>query len=177
VTLGRTPTNVPGSAFGPKEALAMTDARLLQPGEGRSFPMGPDPVTVLLEAAATGGAFSMIEAQLSPGIPGPPPHIHHDRLAEIWYVLDGDLEFLVGDRTIRASRGASAHIPPETLHTFSNVGDTPARWVGIFSPANGLDMLEELAPAFPPEGMPDVELMGRIFAKYHVEVVGDPPPA
>ena len=152
----------------------MTDAYLLQPGEARSFPMGPDPVSVLLEGSATNGAFSIIEGQLSPGIPGPPPHIHHDGLAEIWYVLDGDIEFLVGDRSIRSTRGGFAFIPPETIHTFSNVGTTPARWLGIFSPANGLDMVEELAPAFAGE-MPDLDLMGRVFGKFQVEVIGAAP--
>ena len=154
----------------------MTDAYLLQPGEARSFPMGPDPVVVLLEGVATGGAFSIVEAQLSPGIPGPPPHVHRDGLAETWYVLEGDLEFLVGDDTIRVSRGGFAHIPPDTIHTFSNVGNTPARWIGIFSPATGLDMLEELAPAFANPGPPDLDLMGRVFGKYRVEVVGAAPP-
>jgi mannose-6-phosphate isomerase-like protein (cupin superfamily) len=137
--------------------------------------MGPDPVSVLLEGAATNGAFSIVEAQLSPGIPGPPPHIHHDGLAEYWYVLDGEIEFLVGERTIRSAKGGFAAIPPETIHTFSNVGTAPARWLGIFSPATGLDMIEELAPAFASE-MPDLDHMGRVFGKYQVEVVGGPPP-
>jgi mannose-6-phosphate isomerase-like protein (cupin superfamily) len=154
----------------------MTDAHLLQPGEGRSFPMGPDPVSVLLDGATMNGAFSIVEAQLSPGIPGPPPHIHHDGLTEIWYVLDGEIEFLIGDDTIRSAKGGLAYIPPETLHTFANVGTTPARWLGIFSPASGLDMIEELAPAFGNAGPTDMELMGRVFGKYQVEVVGGPPP-
>jgi len=76
----------------------------------------------------------------------------------------------------RGTRGAFAHIPAETLHTFSNVGSTPARWIGIFSPASGLDMLEELAPAFANPGPPDLDVMDRVFGKYHVEVVGEPPP-
>jgi mannose-6-phosphate isomerase-like protein (cupin superfamily) len=153
----------------------MTDAGLWQPGETRSFTMGPDPVSVLVDGSATNGEFAVIEAALTAGIPGPPPHVHHDGLDEIWYVLDGELEFLVGDSTVRASRGAVAVIPAGTVHTFSNVGDTTARWIGIFRPAGGLAMLEELAPAFPADGPPDLELMGQVFATYQVEVVGGPP--
>ena len=155
----------------------MTDAYVLQPGESRSFPMGPDPVAVLLEGAATDGAFSIVEAQLSPGIPGPPPHIHHDGLSEIWYVLDGEFEFLVGEQTIRTAKGGFAYVPPETIHTFANVGSTTARWIGIFSPAVGLNMIEDLAPAFANPGPPDLDHMGRVFGRYQVEVVGEPPPA
>ena len=153
----------------------MTDVRVLQPGEGRSFPMGPDPVTVLLDRDATDGEFAVIQAELTAGIPGPPPHVHNDGLDEIWYVLDGDLEFLVGDSTVRASKGAVAIIPAGTIHTFSNVGDTTARWLGIFRPASGLSMLEELSRAFPADGPPDLELMGQVFGKYQVEVVGGAP--
>jgi mannose-6-phosphate isomerase-like protein (cupin superfamily) len=149
----------------------VTDVRTLQPGDGDSFQMGPDPVRVLLEGSATNGELAIVEAALTAGIPGPPPHVHHDGLDEIWYVLDGELEFLVGDSTVRGGRGTFAYIPAGTLHTFSNVGDGTARWVGIFRPANGLDMLREVAPAFANPGPPDLELMGRVFGKYQVEVV------
>jgi mannose-6-phosphate isomerase-like protein (cupin superfamily) len=155
----------------------MTDLGVTQPGDGRSFPMGPDPVVVLLEGDATDGAFAIIEGSLTAGIPGPPPHVHRDGLDEIWYVLDGELEFLVGERTVRGSRGTFAYIPGGTVHTFSNVGETTARWLGVFRPANGLAMLEELAPAFPAAGPPDLDLMGSVFAKYRVDVIGQPPPA
>lgn len=123
----------------------MTGPRILQPGEGRSFPMGPDPITVLVEPQATDGAFSILEAQISPGVPGPPPHVHTDGLHEFWYVLDGELDFLVGDATVRARRGAMAHVPPGTVHTFSHPGDAPARWLGVFRPGSGLAMIEEIA--------------------------------
>ena len=126
----------------------MTDVKILQPGEGRSFSMGPDPVTVLVEPAATEGEFSILEATISPGVPGPPPHVHTDGLDEFWYVLDGELDFHLGDTTVRAGRGATAHVPAGAVHTFSNPGEVPARWLGIFRPGNGLTMVEELAAVF-----------------------------
>jgi mannose-6-phosphate isomerase-like protein (cupin superfamily) len=152
----------------------VTDVRVLQAGEGRSFRMGPDAISVLLEGDATGGEFSILEASLAPGVPGPPPHVHHDGLEEIWYVLDGELDFFVGDRTVRAGRGAFAHVPAGAVHTFSNPGDTPARWLGIFRPATGIAMIEEIADAFPTDGPPDVDRMMATFAKYGVEVVAGP---
>jgi hypothetical protein len=36
-------------------------------------------------------------------------------------------------------------------------------------------MLEELSRAFPADGPPDLELMGQVFGKYQVEVVGGAP--
>jgi mannose-6-phosphate isomerase-like protein (cupin superfamily) len=153
----------------------VTDVRVLQAGEGRSFRMGPDEISVLIEGVETGGEFSMLEASLAPGVPGPPPHIHTDGLEEIWYVLDGELDFMVGDRTIRAGRDAFAYVPAGAVHTFANPGDAPARWLGIFRPASGIAMIEEIADAFPDDGPPDVERMMATFAKHGVEVVAPPP--
>ena len=153
----------------------MTDAGVLQPGQGRSFSMGPDPLTVLVEPETTGGAFSVIEASISPGVPGPPPHVHTDGLEEIWYVLEGELDFLVGETTVRAGRGAVVYVPPGAVHTFSNPSDTGARWLGIFKPASGLAMIEELAAAFPKDGPPDIDRMMAVFATHGVEIAGPSP--
>jgi len=113
--------------------------------------MGLDPVTVLVEPETTNGAFSVIEAGISPGVPGPPPHVHTDGLEETRCVLDGELDFLVGETTVRAGRVAVVYVPAGAVHTFSNPSDTGARWLGIFRPASGLAMIEELAAAFPTE--------------------------
>lgn len=153
----------------------MDDATVLRPGEGRSFPLGVDPVVVKVEPAATDGEFSMIESTVTPGIPGPPPHIHTNGLHEFWYVLEGELEFLVGDETVRASAGTVAHVPPGVVHTFSNPGSSTARFLGIFRPAAGLTMIEVLSPAFPHgPGEPDIARMMAVFAAHGVEVVGPP---
>ena len=37
-------------------------------------------------------------------------------------MLGGELEFLVDERTMRASAGSFFYIPGGTLHTFKNVG-------------------------------------------------------
>ena len=153
----------------------MTEPIVLQPGEGRTFPMGPDPVRVLVEPSASGGAFAIVEAAISPGVPGPPPHIHTDGLEELWYVLDGELEFMVGETTIRAGRGGFAHVPAGTLHTFANPGNETARWIGIFRPASGLVMIEQVAEVLAVPGEPDVARLMEVFATHGVEVPGAPP--
>jgi quercetin dioxygenase-like cupin family protein len=151
----------------------MTDASILRPGEGRSFQMGADPFVVKIEPEATDGGFAMVESRVTPGIPGPPPHVHTDDLHAYWYVLEGELEFLGGETSVRASAGTVAHVPPGVVRTFSNPGTQTARFLGIFRPAGGLWMLEELSEAFPDgPGEPDVEMMMAVFAAHGVQVVG-----
>jgi mannose-6-phosphate isomerase-like protein (cupin superfamily) len=135
--------------------------------------MGPDPVVVKLEPGAVGGAFSIIETTVTPGVPGPPPHVHTDGLHEVWYLLEGELDFHLGETTVRARAGSFAHVPPGIVHTFSNPGTETARFVGLFHPGAGLGMIEDLSSVIPagPEP-PDVERMMAVFAAHGVEVVG-----
>jgi quercetin dioxygenase-like cupin family protein len=150
---------------------------VLHPGEGRSFAMGVDRFVVKVGPEDTSGLMAMVESTVTPGVPGPPPHVHTDGLQEIWYVLEGELEFMVGADTIRAPAGSVAHVPAGVVHTFANPGGTTARFVGIFLPATGLTMIEEVSKAFPDgPGEPDVAEMMRVFAAHGVEVVGPPAP-
>ncbi|MGQ0669585.1 MAG: cupin domain-containing protein [Actinomycetota bacterium] len=150
----------------------MDAGSVLGPGEGRSFNIGIDPVMVKTDGTSTEGAFALIESTVSPSVPGPPPHVHRDGLHEFWFVLEGELEFLVGTSTIRAPSGSFAHVPPGVIHTFSNPAEVTARFIGIFSPSRGLAMLEDFATAFPPGGgPPDTGRIAEVFRAYDVEVV------
>ena len=63
-------------------------------------------------------------------------------------------------------------MPPGAVHTFSNSGTAPARFIGIFSPDHGLKMLEEFASALPAGGgPPDEAKIADIFRRYSIEVV------
>lgn len=147
-------------------------ASILGPGEGRTFHIGLDPVTVKFAGGGAGAPFAVIESVVSPGVPGPPPHIHRDGLAECWFVLDGELEFQVGDSIRHAPSGSFAYVPAGVVHTFRNPGREPARFVGLFSNGRGLSMLEEFAAAFPSGGgPPDGEQIADVFRRFDVEVV------
>ena len=151
--------------------MGTQEAIVLSSGEGRRFTIGADQVIVKAERASTGGGFSIIEYTMPPGVPGPPPHVHR-RIREIWYVLHGDLEFLAGDDHVRASAGGFLHIPPGVVHTFSNVGTTAARWIGIFSPGDGIKLVEAIGEAFPVGGgPPDESKLAEAFRLHDIEVV------
>src|SRR5829696_7714719 len=93
------------------------------PGEGKSVWLVGDLSTVKMEGEDTGGAYCIVE-ETSPPEGGPPPHIHYN-VDETIYVLEGDVEFLVGEQTIPASVGSAVYTPRGTLHTFRNVGTAP----------------------------------------------------
>lgn len=84
--------------------------------------------------ASTNGAFSFMERTLPPGGRKPPPHIHTN-CEEAFYVLDGEIEFFLGDDTVIGRPGSFVHVPGGVSHTFANGATTASRLVIIHAPA------------------------------------------
>jgi hypothetical protein len=61
----------------------------------------------------------------------------HSRELEVWYVLEGQIRFTIGDRQQMLGPGSFAYIPRKVPHTSQVLSDT-ARWFGFAAPA-GLD--------------------------------------
>lgn len=83
---------------------------------------------------STNGAFSFMERTLPPDGRKPPPHIHTD-CEEAFYVLDGEIEFLLGADTVVGRPGSFVHVPGGVSHTFGNAATTESRLLIIHSPA------------------------------------------
>lgn len=105
----------------------------------------------------------------------------HTREAEIWYVLEGEITFTIGDEKMTAVPGTFAYIPPNVPHTFQ-IRSGKARWFGIGIPA-GLDewFFETGVPAqsltLPPasNAPPDVEAIVASLKRYGTDTLGPPP--
>jgi mannose-6-phosphate isomerase-like protein (cupin superfamily) len=146
------------------------------PGQGESVWLAGMLLEVKLASEDARGAYSMMQ-QTSPPQGGPPPHIHHN-VDEALYVVEGEVEFLVGDRTTRVTAGSLAYVPKGTLHTFKNVGTSPSRVLAIISPGGFEKFFLEAGErategSSPPEGEPDVGRIVEIGQKYGLEI---PPP-
>ncbi|HEX8220813.1 MAG TPA: quercetin 2,3-dioxygenase [Chloroflexia bacterium] len=129
----------------------------------------------------TGGQFWALEGFADSNMAVPlHSHSHED---EIWYVLEGEIIFTVGDRQLTAGPGTYAYIPRNTPHTFQVVSET-ARWFGFGTPA-GLDkwFFETGEPAQsltlppPPSSPPDVGAIVASLQAYGTETLGPPPNA
>jgi quercetin dioxygenase-like cupin family protein len=140
---------------------------------------GPgDHYTFLVTGEETGGAYFAMEALVPPG-GGPPPHIH-TREDETFYLLEGKVEFLLGEQTILAGPGDFVNIPRGTVHRFQNTGTDTARMILTFTPAGLEHWFEETLERAPnrvtPEDVPDnVEEVAARYAaaapRYGLEFV------
>jgi quercetin dioxygenase-like cupin family protein len=106
--------------------------KLRRPGEGKTLNVLGDRVTIKVSSAETGGTCAVIE-DVCPPQGGPPLHIHQWE-DEAFYILEGEYEFRLGDRRMRAGKGAFAFLPRGVAHTFKNVGTTPGRHLTTIVP-------------------------------------------
>ncbi|MFW9831229.1 MAG: cupin domain-containing protein [Candidatus Thorarchaeota archaeon] len=58
------------------------------------------------------------------------PHYHTD-IEEVYYILEGEGEVLVGHETRHVNPGHVVYIPPNQLHTIRPRGKEPLRWITI----------------------------------------------
>ena len=95
----------------------------------------------------------------------------HERLEETWYILDGELEFHVGEETFRASAGACVFVAPHVPHAFANRTEAPAKFLLIMSPATHDHYFVELAQILARSGPPDSHAIEALRAKYDTQQI------
>jgi quercetin dioxygenase-like cupin family protein len=123
--------------------IEATEATLLhRPADSGPSYWGPgDRYTFLVTGEESGGAYFAMEAYVPPG-GGPPPHVH-TREDETFYVLEGKLQFLLGDRCVVAGPGDFVSVPRGTVHCFTNGGTERAQMILTFTPAGIEGFFEE----------------------------------
>lgn len=94
-------------------------------------------------------------------------HVHRVQ-EETFYVLDGECEWWVGDRRVRATPGTFLFLPPGVPHNITNVSDKPARVLMTVSPPGHEHYFEELARLA--EGAaPDPKAIGDLRGRYDTD--------
>ena len=143
---------------------------ILKPGEGRVIPLGPIHMVVQEDGTQTRGTLGVAEFVIPPHAPTPPPHIHRAH-EEIFYVLEGELEFLAGTQSVRASAGTFIMVPIGERHTFSNPTDKTARFLNTFTPPRYLHYFEEMSKLMQEGVAPGSPALAALMARYDTEVV------
>jgi quercetin dioxygenase-like cupin family protein len=142
------------------------DPIVLKQSEGKDVSVAGNAIVLKAKGEDTGGALGVVDYTAAPGFLGPPPHFHRE-ITDIFYVLEGTLTFAVGDETVEATPGTFVLVPPGVVHTFSNQGSEPARFLGLVSPAGFERYFEELADAVG-DGPLDPAVAAEISSKYDI---------
>ena len=153
-----------------------------EPSEGEALWWFGLLATIKATKEQTGGRYALLEI-LAPDGYGSVLHVHHFEDEGFW-ILEGELTFYVGDKTIKAWPGSFLFGPKDVPHAFT-VDSGPARLLFIFTPAGFEDLVREtgeparaLTVPPQPEEPPDeaeMERLDAIGARYGAETLGPPP--
>ena len=146
---------------------------VLGPGEGRTIGSPTrGRVSYKVRSAETAGTVTVIEAVSPPG-GGPPLHRHNDA-DEFIYVLEGELRVRLDAELRDAPPGSFVFIPKGVAHTWQNPGHSPARFLGVLTPASpGLEQFFERAAGIA-EHRRLAEGFQRFAAEARMDVLGPP---
>jgi mannose-6-phosphate isomerase-like protein (cupin superfamily) len=141
------------------------------PGEGTALPLPfGGSVTIKAETRNTNGSMTVLEF-VHPPKAGPAMH-NHLREDEVWYVLEGDYRFKVGDAMFRVSAGGMAFGPRGTPHGFQNIGEASGRLLVIATPS-GVERFFEQCAELLPDSL-DREALVAVTEANWAEAVGPP---
>jgi mannose-6-phosphate isomerase-like protein (cupin superfamily) len=141
----------------------------LRGGEGERLVFGP--VTILLRASAesTGGAFSLFEEV--PPLLDTPLHVH-EREDELFYVLEGEHVYQVGDETFQVGPGGMVFAPRGVPHAQRRVRPGEGRQLVLTAPGGFEQFFRALADAHA-EGILGPEAYERASRECGVTWLGD----
>lgn len=90
-------------------------------------------MTLLADSDATGGALTSYRSTFAKGAVGAPAHFH-TKASEMFYVLDGSLQVLLGEELTVLERGDFLLVPPHTPHAFAAAPGDTADVLFVFTP-------------------------------------------
>ncbi len=105
---------------------------MVPPGKGTPSWMMNALLTTKARGSDTNGGFALFEFHADRNAE-PPPHVHRHE-DEAWYVLEGEIEFHVGDEHHLAGPGTFVFGPRDVPHHLTITTET-ARLLTIVSPA------------------------------------------
>jgi quercetin dioxygenase-like cupin family protein len=103
------------------------------PTPAKPMPVLGQNVTLNLVGKHTNDRICAATLDVLPG-PGVLPHLHR-REDELFYVLEGTLEFLIDGEPHTCPAGTTLCVPRGTFHGFRAVGDEPAKLLSVHTPA------------------------------------------
>lgn len=136
------------------------------PGEANGVVLSGHPMAFLVTAEDTKHT-SMFDWTMPPRF-STGLHVHRTQ-EETFYVLDGECEWQVGDRRIRATTGTFLFIPPGTPHNITNATDKPTRVLMTVSPPGHERYFEELANVVTRDSPPDAKAIAELRGRYDTD--------
>ncbi|WP_304067287.1 cupin domain-containing protein [Pedobacter glucosidilyticus] len=110
-----------------------SEVLILTKEQGRVYNCGKMTAIFKADENETNEKYSISEWWIEPGFEGVGAHQHDDN-DEVFYMLEGTISFLVGDKWIDADQGTFIRIPSKTIHDFTNKTTERAGFINFYIP-------------------------------------------
>src|SRR5579862_2127012 len=127
-----------------------------------------------LEAAQTGGHFTMFEYLIPANARVPVAH-SHEAFDETIYGLDGATAATLNGRKVLIERGDVFFIPRGSVHVLENLAGVDARGLSVITPGLlGPEYFREMADALNAGGPPNIERVVAVMRRHGLRPVQQP---
>lgn len=167
-------TAFPSLAFTGKSENRAKDlkAKMSRPALDNSYWYIGHLMSVLISQKDTNGQFSLMHASQIQGLE-PPPHTH-SKEDESFYLMDGEIEFRVGNEVLHAKPGDWVFLPRNVEHSFKVLTEkaevlihlTPGGFEDFFIEMS--EPAKELSIPPKPEGPPNVQKLIETASRYGI---------
>jgi len=155
---------------------------MITPGQTLENPVTGERFTFTDTAATTGGELLAFDFGLRPGGAVPIPHVHPVQ-TERFEVIEGQMRFRVGLRTVVAGPGDVVEVEPGVAHSFANSGDEQARlrvevrpalaMEEMFADVIGMAEAGRMTRRGIPRSLLDLAVLARTYdAEAHAPIIG-----
>lgn len=152
--------------------MSENDYVVLAEGEGLILQSGPGRDLIFkVTGDDTAGQLDYFIVQVAPKS-GPPLHVHHAQ-EETIHVLKGRYKVRIGDQLHVVGEGGFAYLPSKVAHAFVNLTDELGEIIVVYTPGGGHKFYEEFGP-ISRSGPPNPAVVGPLFAKYNMTLLGPP---
>ena len=131
----------------------------------REIPFPLHPISQVVAGTDMPSGVSFFQSVIPGGAPGAPPHAHENE-DEIYFILAGTAQFLLGDRVETAGPGDTVILPRGEFHANWNEGDTPVTsfvFVSQNSPFEGF--FDDVARRIMEQGIEDPMQAAMVVAQ------------
>ena len=141
--------------------------------------LGTDELTVLASCDDNDGDLFAVEIRMPPG--GGPPVMHRHAPSEVYYVLEGEFTFYLGDpeatvERITATAGQAVPLAGGTPHNIRNESNGDAVAFAVHAPGGPMEQFSRAASAMVADGgQPDMQAVLALAAQHGIELLGPVP--
>lgn len=130
---------------------------------------GKNPNDIKISAKDTGNNLAIFE-YVGHEKGGPPLHVHLKQ-DEVFYIVEGEYLFQVGDEQHNLKAGDTIFLPRNVPHTFAQLSEQ-GKMFFLFQPAGKMEDFFRANEAM--SGPPTPEQGAKLFADHEMKVVGPP---